>query len=871
MREESGMMKSYEQRILQIIDKDRINTDPLELLCYSRDMSVHRGTPDMLVFPVSTTEVSEIMRVAAAYRVPVTVRGAGTSVTGAILPIHGGILMDMSRMNRIVEINRNDLYAVVQPGVVCQTLNEELYPDALFAPDPGSSVVCTIGGMVATNASGLRAVKYGTTRDHVKGLEVVLASGEVIRTGAKTPKSSSGYDLTGLFVNSEGTLGIFTEIMVKIIPRPEYTALAVSYFDEMVDAGRAASSILMKGIPLSVCEFIDRMSIGVVNQAMGLGLPEVGGMLIMEVDGSPVSVGEEMEKIVAICSDMGGKDVRWTDDPSERMRIWKGRSGLVSSLSRFKEGSRLIPIAEDFGVPISKIPDALEGISKIAEKNDILIATFGHAGDGNIHSTFICDVRDRSHWEKIRNVGHELIELSIDLGGTVTAEHGTGLAKAPFAPREWGRSLDVMRQVKGALDPDNILNPGKLSLDGKDVDIYDHFAFKSIIDSPEQISSFGGKVDNEILACVQCGICRSACPVFSQTGLESTNARGKLVLAYSLFSGELEGTPELAERLFQCTSCMSCTVNCPSRIKVVDVVNACRSRMSEEGFTLPQHRGVLENLATTANPYGLPPEERTEILPDFAAGREIGGPMNTEDNILLFMGCMPAYVDMKILPKSVEILEKAGVNYTILGKGEQCCGYIAHLIGDSSFEGMARSLTEKFRKSGVRTIVTPCAGCCKTFRELYPKTVDFDFEVLHLVEYIDRIARDGALTFGVPIPRRVAYHDPCDLGRHLGVYEPPRRLLSRIPELELVEFPRNREFAACCGGGGAMQNVNPALSIGIARQRIMEGIGQNAEIIASACAMCKDNLRKGLFTIDREVRGTLRIMDVLELVAASVK
>jgi glycolate oxidase len=884
-------MTDLASELQAIVGRERVNSDPLELLSCSRDMSVHKGIPDVIVFPVSTEEVVGIVKWASSRKTPVTVRGAGTSVTGAILPIRGGILMDMSLMKRIVEINKNDLYAVVEPGVVCQALNESLQPGWFFAPDPGSSSVCTIGGMVATNASGLRAVKYGTTKDHVMGLTIVLASGEVIHTGIKTPKSSSGYDLTDLFVNSEGTLGIFTEIVVKIHPRPEYTALAVSYFDEMVTAGEATSRILMEGIPLSVCEFIDRMSIRVVNKAMNLGLPEVGGMLLMEVDGSPASVREEMDKIVTICRETGGKEVRWTDDPVERAGLWKGRAGLVPSLSRLTEGSRLIPIAEDFGVPVSRIPDALEGVSKIAEENDILIASFGHAGDGNIHSTFICDVRNRSHWEKIRKVGHDLIKLTMDLGGTISAEHGTGLAKAPFAGEEWGSGLEVMRKIKAALDPDNILNPGKMALDEEDMDIYDHFAFQQIVDSPEKIASFGRELDNEILACVQCGFCRRACPVFRQTGLESTNARGKLILAYSLLSGELESSPELTDRLFQCTYCMSCTTNCPARIKVVDVVHACRKRMRREGQSLPQTETVLRNLASASNPFGLHPEERTDILPEAAAGRvladeervalkegltekEIPAPgeeIPAAGEILLFMGCVPAYVDLKIIPSSIEILEKANIQYRLLGKEENCCGYIAWLMGDPRFEEMAKTLIDKFRASGIKTIVTPCAGCYKAFVELYPEVAGFDFEVFHLVEYVEKLAEGGLLKFARPFPKRVAYHDPCDLGRHLGVYDPPRRLLARIPELELVEFANNREQALCCGGGGALQGINPDLSSEIARSRVLEGIGLGVDVIASACAMCKDNLKKGLSKIDRSERGRLRIMDVLEVVAASVR
>jgi glycolate oxidase len=603
----------YVDRLKEIAGEENVKSDNIELVCYSRDMSVHEGAADVLVFPQNAHQISEILKLANENKIPVTPRGAGTSVTGAILPIKGGILLDMCRMDNIREINIQDHYVVVEPGVICGDLNKKLEEHKyFFPPDPGSSAICTLAGMVSTNASGLRAVKYGTTKDYVQGLEVVMADGKIVKTGTKAPKTSSGYDLTRLFVNSEGTLGIITEITLKIIPRPQYVAIATASFKNLNDAGGAISEILASGISLSACEIMDRISIGVVNEVMKMGLPDVEGLLIMEVDGHEEAVKEQIVYITEICKQFFGLNVDWTDDPQKRMKMWGGRAGLVPSLSRHKEGYRLIPIAEDFGVPTSRIPEAIKGIQDIAKRHDMTIAAFGHVGDGNIHSTFIMDVRKKDEWDKIEEVGKELVDLALSLDGTVTAEHGTGMAKAPFIGQELGEGLEVMKKIKTALDPNNILNPGKMGLEGES-GIFDRFAFQDLIDHPENIQSLGKEIDDEILICVQCGFCRAGCPTFSATNLESNNARGRVLLAYSILSGKLEPSIELAERIYKCTTCMNCTQACPSGLHVVEIMEKLREKLVKQGVTTPAHDKIRENIKTSHNPFGEDPKARNEL------------------------------------------------------------------------------------------------------------------------------------------------------------------------------------------------------------------------------------------------------------------
>jgi glycolate oxidase len=857
-------------KLEEIFGKENVHTEMTERICYSRDMSVHVGIPDAVVFAKNARQVSQLLAFANKENIPVVPRGSGTSVTGAVLPCEGGVVLDLSLMNKIEAIDTQNFRAVVEPGVICGRLNTELAKHKLFfPPDPGSSAIATIGGMIATNASGLRAVKYGTTKDYVTGVDVVLADGTLISTGTSAPKSSAGYDLTRLFVSSEGTLGVVVKARLKVIPIPPSVAIAVALFEKLDSAGAAVMEILMSGIPLCAGEIMDAVSIRVVKDAMKLEIPDVAAMLLLEVDGETASVKEQIRKIEGICKKHGGIDVKVSDNSAERARMWGGRAGLVSALSRLRPGYRLIPICEDFGVPIPKIADAISGAQEISKKNDILIATFGHVGDGNVHTTFVMDVRKKEEWAKIKPASDELVDLAMRLGGTISAEHGVGCAKAPFLAREAGESLEVMRKIKEALDPNNILNPGKLALKKRDYSIFDNFAFEPLFDGKHRITSLGELADNETLICVQCGFCRAGCPTFDATHLESHNARGRVLLAYNLIAGTLEPSSEVAKAFYRCTTCQNCTIVCPSQIRASDVVLSCREYLYSRGFAPPEEMAVIENVKKTGNPFALKSEERISSYPVNWRERAEKNSLPSTAKVVLFTGCVPAYVDMKIVPSTIRLLEAAGEDFTLLGKDEICCGFPVYLAGArAEFEEIAKKNREKIMQTGAKILVTPCAGCRKVFAELYKDFAPLEgVEVLHIVEYLARLLKEAKLKLTKEFSRKVAYHDPCDLGRHLGIYDEPRALLRAVPGLQLIEFPRSRKDARCCGGGGGVSAVDPDFSVSMAVTRLEEGVACGAEVIVSACAACKDNLKKGRVKLPKEVRKSLQIMDITEILS----
>lgn len=856
---------SYINKLIQIVGEKNVKTDQIERLCHSRDMSVHEGIPDAVVFAKTTEEIVQILKFANDNDIKVIPRGSGTSTTGAVLPCLGGIILDVSRMNKIKEVQKKDGYVVVEPGVICQALNNALAPTHFFPPDPGSATIASIGGMVSTNASGNRAIKYGATKDYVMGLEVVLSDGRVIRTGSIVPKISSGYDLAHLFCRAEGTLGVITEITLKIVPMPEYIAFAQAWFPSVEDAGKAAEEIITSGVPLSSCEILDRFSIDVVNKAMGLNIPDnVECILFIEIDGNRQAVKENIQKVDRISKECHGLGNQWDDDPAKRLKMWAGRQGLVPSLSKIRRGAKLIPFVEDFGVPMSKIPETIRELQKIRDKHNFPIPIFGHIGDGNLHATLVIDGRNKKEWETVKKIAQDFIDLTMKFKGTLTAEHGIGMAKSPYIRQELGMSHEVMKTIKKALDPKNILNPGKMGFDDSPKDIYANFTYKEFVETPDQIQSFGQAVDNEIFACINCGFCRAGCTVYARTGLESENARGRVIQAYYMMKGVLKPSKEVADKFYLCTTCLNCKATCPAGVIVSDIVEAGRQRLVEAGFLPEIHKTLMENLKATGNPFGEPKEKRTDVFPSTFTPKK--GPVDT----LLFAGCVSSYQDVNIVPSIMKIMDKAGTLYTALGTDENCCGYISYLVGTKEFKDIAEKNIESFSKIQPKQIVTTCAGCYKTFKELYPKYTPFKTEVVHTIQYVDSLIEAGKINFKDGIPMKVAYHDPCDLGRHLNIFEPPRDLLKKIPGVTLLEFKNNRLLAKCCGGGGGLKAFNTELSGEIAYQRILEALEVGADTVVSACPACKANLQLAAARARKEKKGRIKVLDIIELVAEAL-
>jgi glycolate oxidase len=417
--------------------------------------------PDIVVWPNNTSQVSEIMKLANKLKVPVTPRGAGTCLSGGPVPARGGILLVLTRMKKILEVDIANLQVLVECGVVWQDLNNELIPYKLFLPpDPASKEACTIGGCMAECSGGVRAVKYGTFRDWALGLQVVLPNGEVIETGAKTRKGVSGYDLTRLFIGSEGTLGVITRARLRIFPLPRYRLVMSAYFDSMENAGKAIFRVMISDLIPSAAELMDKQTVEAVSKFINMKFPECIALAIFEFDGS--SLGELKRRIRQarkLCEKEKATRIDVSETMEESDRLWRARKSAGPALATLKPSS----LHEDATIPTSRIPEMLTRIEQIAQKHNVLIPTFGHAGDGNLHPIILYDERDPDEKKRAEAATADIFQAALELGGTLSGEHGIGLSKAPFFSMEHSNpETEVMRKIKNALDPNNILNPGKI-------------------------------------------------------------------------------------------------------------------------------------------------------------------------------------------------------------------------------------------------------------------------------------------------------------------------------------------------------------------------------------------------------------------------
>jgi len=438
----------------------RVSTDPEELFCYGFDASSIEGTPRAVVRPINTDEVSKVVSFAFKHGIPIVPRGAGSGMTAGAVPLEDSIVLSLEAMNRILEIDDKNLIVVVEPGVINSHLQKALELRELFyPPDPASMDFCTLGGNVAENAGGPRALKYGVTRDYVLGLEVVLPDGRVLTTGVKTHKGVVGYDLPRLIVGSEGTLAVITKISLRVMPLPEEVITLLCVFPNMDGAAMAVSKITSLRIIPRALEFMDHEAINAVENYKPVGLPkEAEALLLIEVDGSANSVFKDAEKIASICTSLNAR-VSIADDVFAKQKLWGARRAVSPALYRISPSK----INEDVVVPRSRIPEMLHLLRDIGSKYNLKIVNFGHAGDGNIHVNIMTDRNNKEEYKRAEDAVKDIFEATIKLGGTISGEHGIGLTKARYIGMELSpESIGLMKAIKKVFDPKGIMNPHKV-------------------------------------------------------------------------------------------------------------------------------------------------------------------------------------------------------------------------------------------------------------------------------------------------------------------------------------------------------------------------------------------------------------------------
>ena len=446
-----------------LIGAENVRSDSAALSAYSHDATpLFNGLPEVIVTPQSTSDVVKIVKYAAQTKTPIIPRGAGSNLCAATVPLKGGIVLSMTSMNKVLEVNRAEMLAVVQPGVTNLELDQLVEKENLrFVPDPGSRNVSTIGGNVATSAGGLRGLKYGTTKNYILGLEAVLGTGEVVRTGGRLVKDVAGYDVTRLLVGSEGTLAVFTEITVALVPRPTDSKYGVAYFDDLAAAAACVDSIISSGVLPSTLEFLDNTCVVAVEEFANLGLDtKAGALLLFGDDGEGDVVTQTVEKMAEIAKKASGiRGVTLAQDVAAAEALLYARRCSLPALARL--GS--LSILEDIAVPRPAMAEVVKRIEAIGARNQLRIGTFGHAGDGNLHPTIVINKDDAEEVVKAERALKEIFALAIEFNGTITGEHGVGSAKLPFLEEKIGKAnMDLQRSIKSVFDPANILNPNRL-------------------------------------------------------------------------------------------------------------------------------------------------------------------------------------------------------------------------------------------------------------------------------------------------------------------------------------------------------------------------------------------------------------------------
>lgn len=854
---------------LKRIFGDRVSFQESERKLYSRDLAVLpdvlglgmidlliERVPDAVVKPNSTEEVQEVARLSARELIPLTPRGAATGGVGGAVPTKKGIVVDLLRMNRILEVDRENLTVTVEAGIIWEGLEEELNAQGLACRAlPSSAPSSTVGGWIASSGVGHGSFEYGAIDKNVAAVELVVPNGEVWELEG---------DQLKMVLGAYGITGFITKATLKVRELDETVPVEIE-FDSIPNMDSALREIIGT-IPIWTLNVEMDDFVALKNAALGKPMTGAHHALLIGIPRSRY----DPEAFKAVAAKHNG---RLHLDAQE---AWEGRYLPL----RIKKLGPSVVTGEVY-VPTSRMFEYLEVIYKKLKGETFGVeATLANDEEVAVRIYVLVDERDvggmnyMSSW----SIPIKMLKIARKFGGRT---YQTGLFLGKEAQNYFGRErLKRIFAFKRSVDPEAMMNPGK---------IYLHYRYAMIFGiatpfmgmlggrstqkavPPEEVHARLTDYMEHIYTCVSCAYCRDGCPVYTERGWESAAPKGKMVFAKEYMESRTDVDEYMYKRIFECTLCGQCQEVCQAEIPLCDVWTDMRAKFWELGYEpMEAHVMMQDSLRAEGNPFNEPASRRDELFPEDAVGLIREGD-DREPDILVWAGCVNSYQDIKTLPAFMKVLDAAGVTYTSLGTEEGCCGYVAHITGMPAFHDLAHGAAERINECGAPIIVTPCAGCDKAFAKIYPEHgIEVVPEALHGVQYLDRLIQEGRLKPERPFKKRVTWHDPCDIGRHLRIFDEPRRILRSIPELDFVEMPTNREKATCCGGGGGLKASDLDLSSDIALRRVKEALSVGAEVIVSSCPSCKANLKIAADRARKEKLGKVQVMDINELLVRTL-
>ena len=874
--------------LIEIVGSDDAAFDSNEIKNYNHDIAsipdvfknlVQKKLPDAIVRPESSEEVSRILKLAYSKEIPVIARGTGSSALGGIIPVRGGIVLDLTKMNQVFEISAEKKLARVQSGAVWEKLDKTLGKnDLAVLAYPTSAPSSTVGGWVSTGGYGVGSLKYGHIKDHVAYLEVVTPTGEI-----KKIEQDKDDNLIDAFVGTEGQFGIITEIGLKLRNLPKSVSTLYFNFNDDTTTMKYFEALSAADLKPFFVKFENKtcnLLLSKTDEGKTLPYPSV----IVRFENNEIT--DQVSKARELALSFGGEEA----DAKIAKHHWENR---FYPMRVKKEGPSML--AAEFLMPLKNTAQCLSKIESLLSGFNIKMMTELHLIGKEkvlVMITYLSDEREKDNY--LNDL--LLVDQIMRIGFKFKAKpYGTGIWNSFYIKKRFSKDkLESFKKLKKQIDPKNLINPGKFfkfeTIYGLNVPPFlqslgmvgkgklASFGLKILqksVKHEEQNPSLAEKIKSlnehsDLWSCAQCGFCTAVCPTYEEIGWESLTARGKIFLLKELLSGrEKDLSQEYILRCYQCSMCGACKEVCQTNIETVELWEKCRKLFGELSVgPLPQHETLIKSIKNYDNPLQQPRAGRDRWVRNAQREGRVKGKIKDisleKAPVLYHVGCIGSFdANVKeVAYNTCFILQEAGVDFGILGKKELCCASTLKRVGDPEFENIAKKTLDLYNKIGVETVVTSCSGCFKTFKEDYPLLGKLNFKVIHITELMEKLIKEGKLKFTKEVKLKLTYHDPCHLGRHSGIYETPRKILKSIPGIELVEMDRNRENARCCGAGGGFRIAFPEFQNKISIKRIKDAEETGATDLISACPFCY----AGLQTAITSLGSNLKMRDITEIV-----